>query len=110
MLHQIKAPQFHTDIGLKKIVMNPLANGNIQGHFKAFECFSSTFQASFYFQGLFKTVLYIQVLFKPVLTLRYLGDFKSQSANYDAEDRHNCDIFLHPCEKIRLFRIINCLK
>ena len=37
--------------------------------FKAFECFSSTFQGKFNFQGLFKTVLYIQVLFKPVRTL-----------------------------------------
>ena len=44
-------------------------NGKIQGHFKAFECFSSTFQGKFYFQGLFKTVLYIQVLFKPLQTL-----------------------------------------
>ena len=49
--------------------LKPLANGKIQGIFKAFECFSSTFQGKFYFQGLFKTVLYIQVLFKPVGTL-----------------------------------------
>ena len=69
MLHQIKAPQFYTDLGLKKIVLDPLANGKIQGLFKAFECFSSTFQCKFYFQGLFKTVLYIQELFKPVRTL-----------------------------------------
>ena len=28
MLHQIKAPQFYTDLGLqKKTVLNPLANG-----------------------------------------------------------------------------------
>ena len=47
-------------------MLNPLANGKIQGLFKAFECFSSTFQGKFYFQGLFKTVLYIQILFKPV--------------------------------------------
>ena len=39
-----------------------------EGLFKAFECFSSTFQGKFHFQGLFKTVLYIQVLFKPVGT------------------------------------------
>ena len=49
--------------------MDPLANAKIQGLFKAFECFSSTFQGKFYFQGLLKTVLYIQVLFKPVRTL-----------------------------------------
>ena len=64
MLHQIKAPQFYTDIGLQKHCYV-----KIQGLFKAFECFSSTFQSKLYFQGLFKTVLYIQVLFKPVLTL-----------------------------------------
>ena len=44
-------------------------NGKIQGLYKAFEAFSSTFQGKFYFQGLFKTVLYIQVLYKPVQTL-----------------------------------------
>ena len=55
MLHQIKAPQFHTDIGLKKIVMNPLANGNIQGHFK---CFSSTFQANFIFKDFQDSTVY----------------------------------------------------
>ena len=49
--------------------MDPLANGKIQGLFKAFDRFSSTFQDKFNFQGLLKTVLYIQVLFKPVGTL-----------------------------------------
>ena len=52
-------------------MLNPPVNGKIQGLFKAFECFSSTFQGKFNFQGLFKTVLYIQVLFKPVPTLYY---------------------------------------
>ena len=60
---------FYTDLGLQKTVLNPLANGKNQGLFKAFECFSGTFQGKFYFQGLFKTVLYIQVLFKPKRTL-----------------------------------------
>ena len=46
-----------------KTVLNNPVNGKIQGLFKAFECFSSTFQGKFNFQGLFKTVLYIQVLF-----------------------------------------------
>ena len=50
-------------------VLNFPVNGKIQGLFKVFECFSSTFQGKFYFQGLFKTVLYIQVLFKPRQTL-----------------------------------------
>ena len=52
-----------------KTVMNPPVNGKIQGLFKAFECFSSTFQGKFNFQGHFKTVLYIQGLFKSVQTL-----------------------------------------
>ena len=47
-----------------------LVNGKIQGLFKAFECFSSTFQGKFNFKGFFKTVLYIKVLFKPVQTLQ----------------------------------------
>ena len=59
-----KAPQFYTDLGL-----NPPVYGKIQGVFKAFECFSSTFKGKFNFQGLFKKVLYIQVPFKPVRTL-----------------------------------------
>ena len=63
-LHQIKAPQFYTDLSL-----NPPVYGKIQGLFKAFECFSSTFQGKFNVQGIFKTILYIQVLFKPVQTL-----------------------------------------
>ena len=74
MLHQIKAPQFYTDLCLKT-KLNPLANGKIQGLLKAFECFLSTFQGNFYFQGLFKTVLYIQVLFKPVLPFIYYLPF-----------------------------------
>ena len=52
-------PLFYTDLDLQKTVLNPLANGKIHGLFKAFECFSSTFQDKFYFQGLFKTFLYI---------------------------------------------------
>ena len=40
-------------------MLNPPVKGKIQGLFKAFECFSSTFQGKYNFQGLFKTVLYI---------------------------------------------------
>ena len=69
MLHQIKAPQFYTDLGLQRQLLNPPVNGTIQGLFKAFECFSSTFQGKFNFLGLFKTVLHIRVLFKSVRTL-----------------------------------------
>ena len=75
MLHQIKAPQFYTDFRSTKTLSNPPVNGKIQGLFKAFECFSSTFQGKFKFQGLFKTVLYIQLLFKPVRTL-YIPNFQ----------------------------------
>ena len=64
-----KGTTIFTDLGIQKTLLNPPVNGKIQGLFKAFECFSSTFQGIFYFQGLFKTVLYIQVLFKPVRTL-----------------------------------------
>ena len=62
MLHQIKALQFYTDLDFQKL-LNPPVNGKIQGLFKAFDCFSSTFQGKFKFQALFKTVLYIQALF-----------------------------------------------
>ena len=50
-------------------MLNTPVNSKIQGLFKAFASFSSTFQGKFTFQGLFKTILYIQVLFKPVGTL-----------------------------------------
>ena len=65
--------QTNTDLGLQKTLLNPPVNGKMQVLFKAFECFSSTFQVKFYFQGLFKTVLYIQVhvFFKPVQTLMF---------------------------------------
>ena len=68
MLHQIKAPQFYR-FRSPKTVLNPPVNGKIQGLFKAFECFSRTFQGKFNFQGHFRTVQFIQVLFKPVRTL-----------------------------------------
>ena len=58
-------------------MLNPPVNGKIQRLFKAFECFSSTFQGKFNFQGLLKTVLYIQVLFKsanPGLLLKERAD------------------------------------
>ena len=54
MLHQIKAPQFYTDLGLQKTVLNTLANGKIQGLLNAFECFSSTFQGKIYFKDFFQ--------------------------------------------------------
>ena len=79
MLHQIKAPQFYTDLGIQKTVLNPFANGKMFSHvvkFKDFFKVLSVFkvlQGKFYFQRLFKTVLYIQVLFKPLRTLLTKG-------------------------------------
>ena len=66
----------------------PPVNGKIQGLFKAFKCFSSTFQGKFIFQRLFKTVLYIQVLFKHVRTLdphcmRGSRKFYQRGSNFD---------------------------
>ena len=63
-----------------KTLLNPPINGKIHGHFKAFECFSSTFQGKFNLQGLFKTVLYIQVLFKPVRTLASYANLQGKIA------------------------------
>ena len=56
MLHQIMAQQFYTDLGLST-VLSPTENSRIQGLFKAFEFFPSTFQGRFHFQGLFKKAL-----------------------------------------------------
>ena len=47
MLHQIKAPQFYTDLGLQKTVLNPLANGKIQGLLDALESFQVLLKANF---------------------------------------------------------------
>ena len=49
-LHQIKVPQFYTDLGLQRTLLNPPEHGKIQRLFKAFECFSSIFQGRFNFQ------------------------------------------------------------
>ena len=65
-------------------MLNPPLNGKIQGFFKAFDCFSSTFQGKLIFQGLFKTGLYIQVLFKPVRTL-YLSAKKALMYSSDQD-------------------------
>ena len=50
MLHRIKVPQFYTKLSLEKTELNPPVNGKIQGLFKAFECFSSTFQGKVNFK------------------------------------------------------------
>ena len=44
-------------IKVSKDSVESFAKGKNQGLFKAFKCFSSTFQGKFNFQGLFKTVL-----------------------------------------------------
>ena len=58
MLHQIKAQQFYTDLGLLSTVLSPTENSRIQGLFKAFGIFFSTFLSRFNFQGLFKSPVY----------------------------------------------------
>ena len=64
VLHQIKAPQFYSDLGLKK-QLNPPVNGKIQGLFKAFEYF----KANLIFKGFSRQLCIFKVLFKPVRTL-----------------------------------------
>ena len=73
LLFGAAAPQLYTDLGLKKTVLNHLANGKIQGLFKAFVCFSSTFQDKFYFLGLFKTVLYNSSTFQASANPAFTG-------------------------------------
>ena len=75
MLHQIKAPQFYTDLDRPNPVLNPSVNGKIQELFKAFECFSSTFQGIFNIKG----------LFKPVRTLITIGQHLSNLYITDQE-------------------------
>ena len=68
-LHVNQKSDYDDDMMSLATLLNPPVNGKIQGLFKAYECFSSSYQGKISFQGLFKTVLYIQVLFKPVRTL-----------------------------------------
>ena len=49
MLHQIKAPQFDTDLALQKL-LNPPVNGKIQGLIKALSDFSVLFKADLFFK------------------------------------------------------------
>ena len=45
-----------------KTVLNPPVSGKIQVLFKAFKCFSSTFQGKYSFQGLFKPVRTLHII------------------------------------------------
>ena len=47
MLHQIKAQQFYTDLGVSSTVRSQTEKSTNQGIFKAFEPFSSTLQGRF---------------------------------------------------------------
>ena len=80
MLHQIKASQFYTDLGLQKAAFKCLQ----MVKFKDFSRPLSVFQGRFYFQRLFKTVLYIRVLFKPMRTL---------ATNHSAGDNIHISIY-----------------
>ena len=51
MLHQIKASQFYCVLVSKDSVP---VNGRIQGLFKVFECFSSTFRGKMLFSRVFQ--------------------------------------------------------
>ena len=62
----------YTYLGLLSTVLSSTENSKIQGLFKAFDLFSSSFQGRFNFQGLFKKALLIQLLFKPVHTLHLI--------------------------------------
>ena len=67
-------PLFGVAFRPQKTMLNPLANGKIQELFKAFECFSSTFQGKFYFQGLFKKSCifkYFSSMCQPCIGLLY---------------------------------------
>ena len=76
MLHQIKEPQFYTDLGLQKQCWILLQMVKFKDDFsRPLSVFQVLFKANF----IFKTVLYIQVLFKPVRTLRHdCLDFERQ--------------------------------
>ena len=43
-------------------MLNSPVNGKIQGLFKAFVCYSSSFQGKLNFQGLFKSPVYLSTL------------------------------------------------
>ena len=47
MLHQIKAPQFYTDLGLCKTVLNPLANGKFKDFSRPLSVFQVLYKANF---------------------------------------------------------------
>ena len=50
MLHQIKTPELHTDLGLQIQVLNTPVNGKIQGLFKALSVFPVLFKANLVFK------------------------------------------------------------
>ena len=47
MLHQIKAPQFYTDLGLQKTVLNPLTNVKFKEFSRPLSVFQVLFKANF---------------------------------------------------------------
>ena len=50
----VPLPQFYTDLGLQKTLLNPPVNGKIQGLFKAFECFFMYFSKQILFSRTFQ--------------------------------------------------------
>ena len=76
MLHQIKVPQFYTDLGLQKTVLNPLANGKFQGLFKASERFSRQIE---FFKILQENPLYYQSAFQACVNPAYSKTLTNQA-------------------------------
>ena len=88
LLHQIKSQQLNADLDLYQLLRS--TEKRMQGLFKAFMQFSSTFQGLFYFPVLFKKALLIQVLFKHVGTLKGDGGISDL-----VECNHTASSILH---------------
>ena len=77
----IKTPHFYTDLDLQKTVLNPLANGKIQGLFKAFECF---------FQVLFKANFIFKDFSRQSCIFKYFSSLcEPCHPNENGQDKHN---------------------
>ena len=50
MLHQIKATQFYTDVGLQKKLLNHVVNGKIQGLSMPMNVFQVLFKSNLIFK------------------------------------------------------------
>ena len=78
-----KGTIIYTDLGRQKIPLNPPVKGKIQGLFKAFECFSSTFKKKKNFK-----------------------DYSRQSCIFKSFSSLCEPCCIRPNEKIPMFRVI----